>query len=176
MKKDWLIVVDFQNDFVSGSLGTKEAISIVPDVINKVSTFNGEICFTKDTHDIDYLESYEGKNLPVKHCIKGEDGHNLIPELEEIVEENDYKVFEKNTFGSVDLALFLKDLYLKDEVNSITLIGLCTDICVISNALLLKAYMPDVDIIVDSKLTRGVTMEKYYSALDVLKSNQIKVV
>ena len=173
MKKN-LIVVDMQNDFINGSLGTPEAVSIVPKVADKIRTFDGEIIVTKDTHFGDYLDSAEGKKLPVEHCIRGTEGWNLHPEIEEALSEKDYHTLEKLTFGSVDLPDMLFELTPDEEI-SIELVGLCTDICVVSNALILKAFFPDVNISVDSSCCAGVTPESHESALDTMKSCQIDI-
>ncbi|MCX4327609.1 MAG: cysteine hydrolase [Lachnospiraceae bacterium] len=163
-----LIVVDMQNDFVDGALGTKEAEEIVPYVINKVKSAinnNDGVIFTKDTHYSNYLDTAEGKNLPVEHCIKGSKGWEIIPGL------NGYasRVIEKNTFGSINLPEEVKNY---DEIE---LIGLCTDICVISNALLLKAYFPEKNISVDSSCCAGVTPASHNNALEAMKMCQIKI-
>lgn len=163
-----LIVIDMQNDFVDGSLGTKEAVQIVPAVTDKVKSAianNDGIIFTKDTHYSDYLDTAEGKNLPVKHCIKGSKGWEIIPSLNEYA----HNIIEKNTFGSTSLPEIVK------EYDEIELIGLCTDICVISNALLLKAYFPEKDICVDSSCCAGVTPESHNNALEAMKMCQIKI-
>lgn len=175
MAGNYLIVVDMQNDFVSGSLGTKEAQAIVPAVIDKVKNFDGDIIFTMDTHFENYLDTQEGQMLPVKHCIKGTAGHNLIDELSKIVEMNNYRTYEKLTFGSVELAKDLKERNEKEQIQSIEIIGLCTDICVISNALLIKAYMHEVKVMTDASLCAGVTPEKHNAALEVMRSCQIIV-
>ena len=154
-----LIIVDMQKDFVDGSLGTKEAQAIVPAVKEKIENFNGDIIFTKDTHGEDYMNTQEGQNLPVPHCIKGTPGHEII----------------KETFGSRKLANFLKELHKEKEIESIELIGLCTDICVVSNALLIKAFLPEVPILADSNCCAGVTPEKHESALETMRSCQILV-
>ena len=161
-----LIIVDMQKDFVDGSLGTKEAQAIVPAVKEKIENFNGDIIFTKDTQ--------EGQNLPVPHCIKGTPGHEIINELQPYVKKA-LAVFEKETFGSRKLANFLKELHKEKEIESIELIGLCTDICVVSNALLIKAFLPEVPILADSNCCAGVTPEKHESALETMRSCQILV-
>lgn len=164
-----LIVVDMQNDFVDGALGTKEAEQIVPAVVSKVKAAvanNIDVIFTKDTHYSDYLSTSEGKNLPVEHCIKGSDGWELIPSLQEYA----VKVIEKNTFGGVNLP---KEVESYDEIE---LVGLCTDICVISNALLLKAHFPEKDISVDASCCAGVTPQSHGNALEAIKMCQIKVI
>jgi len=171
--KHYLIVVDMQKDFVDGALGTKEAEAIVPAVLAKVQGFDGQVIFTKDTHFENYLSTREGKLLPVEHCIKGTDGWRLIDELENFCQTHQSVVYEKNTFGCKELA---QDLYAKhqaEELESIELIGLCTDICVVSNALLLKAFLPEVNISVDSSCCAGVTPEKHRAALETMESCQI---
>ena len=173
-KQNFLIVVDMQNDFIDGSLGTKEAQAIVPAVaarIRECKEAGFAVIATLDTHEENYMETQEGKFLPVLHCIKGTEGHAVIPELREFLPES--KVFLKGTFGSVDLGAYLKKR--EEEIESIELIGLCTDICVVSNALLLKAAMPEVPIFVDSKCCAGVTPEKHEAALETMRSCQITV-
>lgn len=175
MKKKILIIVDVQNDFVSGALGTKEAEKMMPDLINKARSFSGEILMTKDTHFDDYMITQEGKNLPVVHCVKGTQGWNLPDELEEIRQNKQIKVYEKGAFGSVQLAEDLKRQYEANEIESIELVGICTDICVVSNALLLKAFMPEIPVFVDADCCAGVTPEKHNEALSVMESCQITV-
>ena len=142
---DILVVVDMQNDFVNGALGTKEAVAIVPYVVGRVvdGINRGEkIFFTRDTHEADYMETREGKNLPVPHCIRGTEGWEIIPQLQGDTEGR--TVIDKPTFGSEKLAAELVRLHGEDPIGKITFIGLCTDICVISNALLVKAFLPEV--------------------------------
>lgn len=136
-----LIVVDMQNDFIDGALGTKEAAAIVPKVEEKIRDFDGKVFFTRDTHETYYLETQEGKNLPVPHCIRGTDGWQIREELDALRKT---EPIDKETFGSTDLAGELVSLNEDEEIGSITLVGLCTDICVISNALLIKASLPEV--------------------------------
>lgn len=169
-----LVIVDMQKDFVDGSLGTKEAQTIVPAVKNKIESFDGELIFTKDTHTEGYLQTQEGKNLPVPHCIKGTPGHEIIDELQPYTKKA-LAIFEKETFGSRKLASFLKELHKEKEIESIELVGLCTDICVVSNALLIKAFLPEVSIAVDSSCCAGVTPEKHESALKTMESCQIEI-
>lgn len=164
-----LIVVDMQNDFVDGSLGTKEAVKIVPTVADKIKAAinnNNMVIFTKDTHYSNYLETAEGKNLPVEHCIKGSSGWEIIPALNKYAQN----VIEKNTFGSTILPEKVK------EYDDIELVGLCTDICVISNALLLKAHFPEKNICVDASCCAGVTPESHNNALEAMKMCQIKII
>ena len=173
MAKKILLVIDVQNDFVDGALGTKEAQAMLPALLEKVRTFDGDVIYTKDTHPENYLETQEGKNLPVPHCIKGTKGWELVPALAELQQQHGSKVYEKPTFGSVMLAHELHQRDTAGEIASIELVGLCTDICVISNALLLKAAMPELPITVDPACCAGVTPEKHAAALEVMKSCQI---
>ncbi|MBQ8014745.1 MAG: cysteine hydrolase [Clostridia bacterium] len=168
----FLIVVDMQNDFIDGALGTKEAVAILPAVKEKILSFDGRVLFTRDTHEADYLSTQEGGNLPVEHCIKGTDGWQIHPELDALrIEEP----IDKPTFGSVALGQLLKAYDTYDEkIESITLIGLCTDICVISNAMLIKAFLPETPIFVDAACCAGVTPENHERALDAMAICQIK--
>ncbi|MBE5895993.1 MAG: cysteine hydrolase [Lachnospiraceae bacterium] len=167
---DVLVVVDMQNDFIDGALGTKEAQAIVPGVAEKINSFSGEVYYTMDTHEADYLSTQEGKNLPVEHCIKGSKGWEIASDIPVINKAN---VLEKPTFGSVSLATMLKEK--EAELDSVTLIGLCTDICVISNAMLIKAYMPEVPVFVDASCCAGVTPKSHTNALEAMKMCQIQV-
>lgn len=169
---DILIVVDMQNDFVTGSLGSEEAKAIVPNVVSKIEKFKGMVFYTKDTHGDNYLETLEGKNLPVPHCILGTNGHQIIPEIKAV--DHDY-VINKETFGSIELYNFIIAA-CKEEITSITLIGLCTDICVISNAMLLKAATVNIPIIVDSSCCAGVTPGTHNNALEAMKMCQIEII
>lgn len=169
-----LIVVDMQKDFVDGSLGTPEAQAIVPNAVKKIENFEGSIYVTYDTHQENYMETPEGKKLPVPHCIEGTDGWELDINVEKALSNKAFIPVHKPTFGSVDLPQIISENH---DVNNIEieLIGLCTDICVISNALLLKANFPDITIAVDKNCCAGVTPEKHNSAIDVLASCQILV-
>lgn len=185
-----LVVVDMQNDFVTGSLGTKEAQAIVPNVINKVKEYvkrNLFIYTTQDTHESNYLETLEGLCLPVEHCIVNTDGWELIPELKSVfnLELNpDFvmkytKLFslEKETFGSNDLVNMLKRHHLEvNEITEIEVIGVCTDICVVSNVMLIRAMFPNIPITVDASCCAGVTPQSHLKALDVMKMCQINVI
>ncbi|MCR5775159.1 MAG: cysteine hydrolase, partial [Lachnospiraceae bacterium] len=163
-----LIVVDMQKDFVDGSLGTKEAEAIVPAVVKKIREYRTEDIFvTKDTHQKDYLSTQEGKNLPVEHCIEGTPGWELDPRVAEAVKGA--MIINKPTFGSTELADIIKGISEKEEI-TIELIGLCTDICVVSNALLLKAAMPETMISVDASCCAGVTPQKHEAALETMRS------
>ncbi len=169
-----LVVVDMQKDFVDGALGTKEAVAIVPAVVEKIKSYDaGDVFFTKDTHQKDYMSTQEGSNLPVEHCIEGTPGWELDKDVAKMLRES--KIVNKPTFGSTDLARMIGDIASGEEIE-IELIGLCTDICVVSNALLLKAFMPEVKISVDSACCAGVTPEKHEAALETMRSCQINVV
>ena len=170
--KKILIVVDMQNDFIDGALGTKEAVAIVPKVEEKIRNFDGEVFFTRDTHETYYLETQEGKNLPVKHCIRDTEGWQIRKELDALRKT---EPIDKETFGSTDLVGELVTLNEDQGIGSITLVGLCTDICVISNAMLLKAFLPEVPIMVDSLCCAGVTPESHERALEAMKACQIEV-
>ena len=168
-----LIVIDMQNDFIDAALGTKEAVAIVDAVKKKIWTYPArDIIATMDTHGENYMETQEGKYLPVPHCIKGTKGWEIRPDIAELLKGA--KIYEKPTFGSTALAADLKALAEQEEIE-LELIGLCTDICVVSNALLLKAAMPEVKISVDPSCCAGVTPEKHMAALETMRSCQIQV-
>ena len=202
--KHYLIVVDMQGDFIDGSLGTEEAQGIVEKVKEKILSYpKDRVYATMDTHGEDYLSTQEGKRLPVPHCIKGTEGWGLHPMLKDLILPDHF--FEKGSFGSLSLAEFMRTLFtkqvieeatmaknignIKDTVDinrgdaeigaysdfTIELVGLCTDICVVSNALLLKAFLPEIPISVDSSCCAGVTKEKHLAALETLRSCQIEV-
>lgn len=169
-----LIVIDMQNDFIDAALGTREAMDIVEAVKEKIRSYPAEdIIATMDTHSADYMDTQEGRNLPVPHCIKGSEGWQIRPDIGRLLAGA--KVYEKPTFGSKAMAEDLKALAETEEVE-LELIGLCTDICVISNALLLKAYLPETPITVDAACCAGVTPEKHQAALETMRSCQIHVV
>lgn len=167
-----LIVVDMQNDFIDGALGTKEAVAVVPKVAEKIQNFSGRVIFTRDTHEENYMDTQEGKNLPVPHCIRGTQGWQISSKLAEFCKD---EPINKVTFGSVELGTVLKELNEENPIESITLIGLCTDICVISNAMLAKAFLPEVKIIVDASCCAGVTPESHKNALEAMKVCQITI-
>lgn len=168
-----LVVVDMQRDFIDGSLGTKEAQSIVEAVKEKIRTYEPEnVVATRDTHPENYLKTYEGKHLPVEHCIEGTDGWQLYPGIDELL--SGCVIFDKPTFGSVKLAEYLKKLNAASPIE-VEIVGLCTDICVISNALLIKAYLPEVNISLDPKCCAGVTPESHEAALTTMRSCQIQI-
>ena len=173
MMRKLLIVIDMQNDFIDGSLGTPEAVGILENVKNKIESYPPEaVVATMDTHGEDYLETQEGKYLPIVHCVKGTEGWKIHPEIAELLGEAE--IYEKPTFGCVELASDIQWLFGEEEVE-LELIGLCTDICVVSNALLLKAYMPEAKISVDASCCAGVTPEKHLAALETMRSCQIEV-
>ena len=173
-----LVVVDMQKDFIDGSLGTKEAVAIVPDVVEKIRRFDGKVIATRDTHGEDYLESAEGRHLPVVHCVKDTPGWQINGEVAEALRSRtEVRIIDKPTFGSVELGEYVKQLNdTAEPVEKITLVGLCTDICVISNALLLKAYLPEVPIEVDISCCAGVTPQSHEQAAEAMKMCQIEIV
>lgn len=168
-----LIMIDIQNDFVTGVLGTKEAQQMLPRLMEKAGSFQGEILMTQDTHFENYLETQEGKLLPVSHCIKGTKGWEFVPELEELRQQRKAKVYQKSCFGSIRLAEDLKAAYEEGQLDGVELAGVCTDICVVSNALLIKAFLPEIPVIVDAGCCAGVTVEKHEAALEVMRSCQV---
>lgn len=172
--KTLLLVIDMQNDFIDGALGTKEAQAIVPAVIKRVREFDGDILYTRDTHFEDYMETQEGKNLPVPHCIKGSKGWEIQEDLERLRIEKGSDVLDKITFGSKELPAYLAEHY-PEGLASVELVGLCTDICVISNAMLLKAFFPELPVSVTAACCAGVTPESHENALNAMKMCQIAV-
>ena len=171
--QDILVVVDMQNDFIDGALGTKEAVTIVPKVEEKIRNFKGTVLFTRDTHETWYLDTQEGKKLPVPHCIRNTEGWQIRRELDDLRKT---EPINKETFGSTDLAADLVVMNIDDEIGSITFVGLCADICVISNALLAKAALPEVPITVDASCCAGVTPESHENALKAMEMCQIDIV
>lgn len=172
--KHFLIVVDMQKDFVDGSLGSQEAREIVPRVADKILNFDGQIFATLDTHTQNYLQTAEGRSLPVPHCIKGTPGWMLDDEIAAVLEQKNVTKVEKLTFGSVLLPRLLYQA-ANGEPFTVELVGLCTDICVVSNALMLKANFPEMEISVDSACCAGVTPESHAAALTTMRSCQIRV-
>ena len=169
-----LVVVDMQKDFVDGALGSAEAVAIVPNVVQKIKSFDGFIFVTYDTHSADYMNTSEGKKLPVPHCIKGTDGWELNEEVQSALVGKEYIAVEKPTFGSVDLPKLIREKVGKSF--EIELVGLCTDICVVSNTLILKANFPENEITVIADCCAGVTPESHNAALQAMKSCQINVI
>ena len=181
MNNNFLIIVDMQNDFVTGSLGTDEAKSIVEGIKEYADNFEGEIIFTRDTHYGDYEETQEGRLLPVGHCMIGSVGWEIVPELSDLINTRKAKTFNKSTFGSQNLgyyidsqAFLLSDDEYEEGIN-VYVCGVCTDICVISNALLIKAFSPEIKIHVLSSLCAGTTPEMHEKALSVMGSCLIDI-
>jgi len=169
-----LVVVDMQKDFIDGALGFEGADRIIPGIISKIREYEGsgdEIVYTMDTHFADYMQTQEGKNLPVPHCIKGSEGHALCDELKPLL--SDKKVFEKPCFGSMELAKYIENN--SKDISSIEVVGLVSNICVVSNAVLAKAAAPEAEVIVDSKLTASFAPDLHQATLDVLKGIQVTV-
>ena len=170
--KNYLIVVDMQNDFIDGALGTKEAEAIVGRVADKIRGFDGEVIFTRDTHEAEYLLTQEGKKLPVVHCVRDSAGWQIREGLTGL---RACTVIDKPTFGSTELGVLLSQRDLEEKIGRICVIGLCTDICVISNALLIKAFLPETPIAVDAACCAGVTPESHKNALEAMKMCQIEI-
>ena len=172
--KKILIVIDMQNDFIDAALGTPEAVKIIDTVKEKIRSYTAEnVIATMDTHGENYMETQEGKFLPVPHCIKGSEGWKIRPDIAALL--TGAKIYEKPTFGSTAMAADLKALSEEEKIE-LELIGLCTDICVVSNALLLKAMMPEVPISVDAACCAGVTPGKHLAALETMRSCQVQVI
>lgn len=180
-KKKVLIVIDVQNDFVYGSLGSNEAVAVVPNIVEKVNEYRNNsdlIIFTQDTHYNNYLDTQEGKKLPVEHCIRGTNGWEIVDEInyKKFEKFNNFAVYRKSTFGFDDWDWEERFNNTDDSLLDIEIIGLCTDICVITNALLIKTYYPEAKITVDASCCAGSTPERHKAALDVMKSCQINVI
>ncbi len=173
--KKILVVVDMQKDFVDGALGTEEAVKIVPAVCDKIRSFDGDIFVTLDTHFDNYAETAEGRKLPVQHCIKGTAGHELDADVAAALDDKPYTTVEKLTFGSTALPELIEKAAGNEEF-TVELIGLCTDICVVSNALILKAFFPEKEIGVIESCCAGVTPELHKAAIATMKSCQINVI
>lgn len=176
-----LVVVDMQNDFIDGSLGTDDAIAIVPKVVEKINMFDGDFVITHDTHEKDYLHTQEGKILPVEHCVRGTKGWKLHDGVFSAIDDRvqsgtaNVKVLMKPTFGSVGLGEYLMDKSRDVDIEEVVLVGLCTDICVISNALLVKAFLPEVKVTVDAACCAGVTLESHKNALRAMRMCQVNI-
>lgn len=168
-----LIVVDMQNDFIDGALGTVEAQAIVPAVRKKIETFDGPVLFTRDTHTENYGETQEGRNLPVPHCIRGTEGWQIRPELDVLRKT---EPIDKPGFGSTVLGEKLLTMDREDALTGITFIGLCTDICVISNVMVAKAFLSEVPITVDAGCCAGVTPATHENALRAMEACQVKII
>ena len=179
MNRNVLVVVDMQNDFITGSLGSKEAQAIVESVVKRILDFDGLILYTLDTHTEQYLETQEGKKLPVEHCIAGTDGWApnaavWMALMHKNVADEQHMI-AKDTFGGVSLPMRIHEMLSGSDPEEITLVGLCTDICVISNALLLKAFYPEAKITVDAAACAGATPEGHNNALSAMKVCQIDI-
>ena len=171
MSQKALVVIDMQNDFITGSLGTPEAQAVVKKVKAKIKQAQKQkdtILFTRDTHGSDYMRTQEGVKLPVPHCIRYTSGW----EIEKSLQVPSAQVFDKNTFGSLDLTHHL----LMNACTEVELVGVCTDICVVSNALLIKAYLPEAIVRVDSSCCAGTTPENHQKALDVMRQCQVEII
>ncbi|EEA91209.1 isochorismatase family protein [Collinsella stercoris DSM 13279] len=175
MPNSYLIVIDMQNDFIDGALGTPEAQAIVEAVVERARAFEGCVVFTRDTHGPNYAATQEGRNLPVPHCIKGTQGWELAPALDELQRLLDAPVFDKPSFGSLDLARWLVAQNNAAPIDSIELCGLCTDICVVSNALTIKAHLPEVPLIVNPALCAGVTPAAHDAAIATMACCQVQI-
>jgi len=170
--KKLLVVEDMQRDFVDGALGTKEAAAVVNGIVQKVAAAE-KVVFTFDTHGETYLNTQEGKNLPVEHCISGTDGHRLVPELEQYQDSG--LCIKKGTFGSTELGRYVAEQFAQGAIDSVELVGVCTDICVISNAMLIKAFCPEIPVTVDAACCAGVTPESHRNALCAMQVCQIGI-
>ena len=176
MEKKFLIIVDMQKDFIDGALGSAEAQAVVNAAVKRIRACREagyQVIATLDTHEADYMETAEGKKLPVPHCIRGTEGWELNPLIREAMGNG--TLVEKPTFGSIRLPEMLRERIVEGDRMTIELIGLCTDICVVSNALLLKANFPEAQIAVNAKCCAGVTPEKHRAALETMQSCQIDI-
>ena len=174
--KKILVVIDMQKDFIDGSLGTKEAVAIVPSVVKKIEGFDGDgIYVTYDSHYDNYADTLEGKKLPVMHCIEGTPGHELAAEVQKALEGRKYTSIIKNGFGTFELAEDIKKKYAGEEIEA-EFIGLCTDICVVTNALIFRAAFPDAVIKVDKNCCAGVTPATHEAALSTMSCCQIDII
>ena len=183
-----LLLIDLQKDFIDGALGSAEAQAIIPRVVEKLNNYedkrNTLVLYTKDTHYDNYMDTLEGKMLPVPHCIENTPGWSINKDIERAVRSNSFLTYSsdkiinsrvyKNTFGSDDLRDFF--LKFKDKIDEVEFVGLCTDICVISNVLMCRQTLPDTKIVVDASCCAGVTPDKHKAALEVMKSCQIEVI
>ena len=171
--RNLFVVVDMQNDFIDGSLGTKEAVAFVDNVIAEIAKYDTKGIFaTRDTHPVNYLETQVGKNLPGLHCVKGTDGWQVNEKVKTALK--DAVVIDKPTFGSKILAEEITKIAEKEDI-TVTLVGLCTDICVVSNAILIKAYLPEIPVKVIASCCAGVTPESHEAALATMRMCQVQV-
>lgn len=167
---DVLLVIDLQNDFVDGALGNKGNDKIVKPIESFVENFDGEVIFTRDTHDENYLESLEGSHLPVKHCIKNSKGWQIK------IDTKNHKIIDKPSFGSYELVEYLKKLNEKEKIENIYMVGICTDICVLSNAILIKNSLLDTEVTVIEDLCKATNEKNHKIALEAMKSCQVNIV
>lgn len=168
--KKLLVIIDMQEDFVNGSLGTKQATEIVPNIVKKIEKWDGDIIVTKDTHYEDYLNTREGKYLPVPHCIHNTEGHRIVKEIKKALKEKKITTLLKPNFGS---SYFFN--FKENEYDYVELIGVCTDICVVSNAIILRTSLPESTIVVDASCCAGTTIDNHKAALQVMKNCQIEI-
>lgn len=174
MEKRFLVVVDMQNDFITGSLANEKAAKILPRVADLIKNFDGDVVFTRDTHDENYyLDTQEGKNLPIKHCIKDTYGHQIHREL---LGWRDARVIDKTTFGSIKLVDYIENFTGYNNLSEIHICGTCTNICVVTNALILKSYFPETKIIVYKNCCAGTSLESHNAALEVMRDCHIEIV
>ena len=167
---DVLLVIDLQNDFVDGALGNKGNDKIVKPIESLVENFDGEVIFTWDTHDESYLESLEGSHLPVKHCIKNSKGWQIK------IDTKNHKIIDKPSFGSYELVEYLKKLNEKEKIENIYMVGICTDICVLSNAILIKNALLNTEVTVIEDLCKATNEKNHKIALEAMKSCQVNIV
>lgn len=165
-----LVVVDLQNDFIDGALGNKGNEEIVSPIEKLVENFDGEVIFTRDTHDDKYLESLEGKHLPVTHCIKNTQGWDIR------IDTKNNKIIDKPAFGSYELVDYIKNLNEKNKVDTVYFVGICTDICVISNAILIKNALLDTEVTVIEDLCKATSKENHEISLNAMKNCQINII
>ena len=175
MSNDFLIVIDMQNDFVYGSLNNEAAEKVIPLIEQKLAQFDGKILFTRDTHCSNYMDTLEGRNLPVEHCIKGSEGWEIVEPLRKYLDKAAC-IYDKKTFGSLRLAQDIKAINEIESITSIEIVGVCTDICVISNAMLIKAAMPEVPVRICSGCCAGTSEEAHKTALAAMAGCQIEIV
>ena len=168
MKKELLVIVDMQNDFLTGALPAAGGLDIIPRIAEYAKIFNGDIAFTRDTHTNNYMETQEGRRLPVPHCIKGSEGWKITDGLKDVKAKY---MFDKPTFGSLDLGEFVK----RERYTDVHLVGVCTGICVLSNALLIKAFCPETTIVVHSDMCACVTPESHETALAAMATCQVEI-
>ena len=170
MKNEYLIVVDMQNDFIDGALGSKEAQAIVPGVIEAIKGFKGEVIYTRDTHHSNYLQTQEGRMLPVEHCFADTPGWQLYPAIDELAKG--HLIIDKDSFGPVTLPRYMKE---KGEPDTIVVLGLCTDYCVLVTAILMKAHFPEAEIFVDARNCAATLPENHEPALKTMETCQIHI-